>query len=228
MSDLESFSGFDSGSNAMDPNAFEKFKERMKAAAAQLKAMQIGEQKQKKTEDELIKILLKFIQSGQKRDLMLLVARLLEENVPASFIISLLLISNQDMQQELGIKMLPAAMSHEFPEDSDRETLPDRYLEGSVLPLKIKIAIDSWIQDILRRASENPHRVLKTVLDSEGIIKLAVTQLSTFSLRDFLEQQHETSIPVEYDRLKDFMDMMLEGIIKKLQEQIKDQKLLNE
>ena len=40
---------------------------------------------------ELIKILLKFIKTGQKRDQLLLVSRLLEQNVPAGFIVSLLL-----------------------------------------------------------------------------------------------------------------------------------------
>jgi hypothetical protein len=223
MSDLESFSGFDSGSEGMDAAAFERFKERMRAAAAQLKAMQAGEQKQKKKEDELVKILLKFIKSGTKRDLMLLVSRLLEMNVPAGFIVSLLLISETDIQQALGLIMLPQGTHETLPEDSDIETLPDRYLQGSVLPLKIKIAIDAWIQEIARKASENPHRVLKTILDENGIISLAVTQLATFSLRDFLEQE---GLPVEYDRLKEFVDLMLEGIIKRTQEQIKDQKML--
>ena len=108
MSDLESFGGMDAGGDQMSAAAFEKFKERMKAAAAQLKALQAGEQKQKKTEDELIKILLKFITSGKKRDILMLVLRLLEMNVPAGFIVSLLIISNQEIQQELNLKLLPA------------------------------------------------------------------------------------------------------------------------
>jgi hypothetical protein len=221
MSELESFSGFDAGGDAMDAAAFEKFKERMKRAAAQLKAIQAGEQKQKKTEDELVRLLLKFIQTGNKRDLMLLVSRLLEENIPASFIVSLLLISNREMQQELGLKMLPSGPAHDYPEDSDMETLPDRYLQGSVLPLKIKIAIDTWLNEIFKRASDVPHRILKTVLTPDGTIKLPVTQLATFSLRDFLEEE---GVETKYESLKNFMDMMLEGIIKKLQEQIADQK----
>ena len=50
MSDLESFSGSDGRGESMDPAAFERFKEQMAAAAAQLKAIQAGEQKQKKKE----------------------------------------------------------------------------------------------------------------------------------------------------------------------------------
>ncbi len=223
MSDLESFSGFEGGGEGMDAAAFEKFKERMKAAAAQLKALAAGEQKQKKKEDELIKILLKFIKTGHKKDLLLLVLRLLELNMPAGFIVSLLLISNRGMQEDLGLKMLPVGPEHSLPEDSDMETLPDQYLEGSVLPLKVKIAIDAWLNEITRRAADNPERVLKTVLDEAGIIILPVTQLAVFCLRDFLEEQ---GIDTSYDRLKDFMDLMIEGIIKKTREQFENRKQL--
>ena len=223
MSDLESFSGFEGGGEGMDAAAFEKFKERMKAAAAQLKALAAGEQKQRKKEDELIKILLKFIKTGKKKDILLLVLRLLEQNVPAGFIVSLLLISNREMQEDLGLKMLSSGPEHKIPEDSDMETLPDRYLKESVLPLRVKIAIDAWLNEIAKRASDNPERILFTVLDQDGIIKLPVTQLAVFCLRDFMEQQ---GIESSYDKLKDFMDMMLEGIIKKTREQFENRKQL--
>jgi len=107
MGDLEFFGGPDQGGESFDAAAFERFKERMKRAAAQLKAQQKTEQKQKKTEDELIKILIKFIKSGKKKDLLLLVTRLLEMNVPAGFIVSLLVISNKDIQEELKLTLLP-------------------------------------------------------------------------------------------------------------------------
>lgn len=205
----------------MDTAAFEKFKERMKAAAAQLKALAKGEQKQKQKEDELIKILLKFIKSGKKNDILLLVLRLLEQNVPAGFIVSILLISNREMQEDLGLKMLPHAPEHSLPEDSDIETLPDKYLKDSVLPLKIKIAIDAWLGEIAKRAAEYPERIIKTVLDEDGLIKLPVTQLAAFCMRDFLEKE---KIGHSYEKLKDFVDLMFEGIIKKTREQFENRK----
>jgi len=223
MSELESFSGFDSGGEGMDTASFEKFKERMKAAAAQLKALAKGEQKQRQKEDELIRILLKFIKTGKKKNTLMLVLRLLEQNVPAGFIVSILLISNQDMQEALGLKMLPSAPELSVPGDSDIETLPDKYLEDSTLPLSIKLAIDAWLQEIAKRAAEYPDRILKTVLDEEGLLKLPVTQLAVFCLRDFLEMEN---IEHSYDKLKDFVDLMLEGIIKKTKEQYANLKQL--
>ena len=233
MSDFESFSGFDSGANAMDPAAFEKFKERMAAAAAQLKAMQIGEQKARKTEDELVKILRKFIQTGTKTEILMLVVKLLEDNVPAGFIVSILLISNPQMQQELGIQMLPPPKEeahHEVTKaiqevEEKASTLPDHYIGHHVLPLRIKIAIDNWIHQIMKRGQEHPHRVLKTVIDPEWIIRLPLLQLATFCLRDFLETE---GIETKYELLKEFMDLMLDGILKKLKEQTQTVKELKE
>ena len=113
MADAESFFGREERGDSMDPAAFERFKERMAAASAQLKSLAAQQQKQKKKEDELVKILLKFIQTGQKRDIMLLILRLLEQNIPAAFIVSLLLISESEIQQALGIKLLAAPVQDE-------------------------------------------------------------------------------------------------------------------
>lgn len=66
--DLESFIGFD-GDEGMSEAAFEKFKERMAKAQAQIAAIKKEEKKQKKKEDELVKILLKFIKTSHKKDL---------------------------------------------------------------------------------------------------------------------------------------------------------------
>ncbi|MCH8049759.1 ATP-dependent Clp protease proteolytic subunit [Patescibacteria group bacterium] len=125
MSDLDLFGGLDAGGDTFDAAAFEKFKERMKQAAAQLKALQKQEKRQKQTEDELIRILVKFIKTGKKRDILLLVIRLLEMNVPAGFIVSLLLISNPDIQQELKLNLLPAG---DIDEKIEKDTNRDRFM----------------------------------------------------------------------------------------------------
>lgn len=240
MSDLESFTGFDAQGDAMDPGAFERFKERMKAAAAQLKAQQAGEQKQKKTEDELVKILLKFIQSGQQHDIMLLVVRLLEENVPAFFIVSILLISNPMIQQELGLTMLPAPTEIDTAETlpqnisrqpqnqlrngEEKQLVKQEFSEDS-LPPHIKQALDKWLRHIYSKSAENPHKVLKTTRNEENVLKLTVIQLATFCLRDFFKQQN---FEADYTKLKNFTTLTLNGIIRKLEEMVKDQKELPE
>lgn len=223
MSDVESFFSADNRSEGMDAASFERFKERMAAAAAQLKALQKQEQKQKKKEDELVKILLHFIQTGSKSDIMILVARLLEQNIPAAFIVSILLINNEDIQHELGVKLLPASAVEEA--KAQALTLPDHYMKGEVIPLKIKIAIDAWAHEIVERCQEYAHRILETVFDHEGLIKLAVIQLAVFCLRDFLEDE---GVTLNYELMKDFVQLMLEGILKKVEEEFKNRKLIKE
>lgn len=94
---LEEFGGLDGG-EGMSAAAFEKFKEKMKKAQAQIAQIQKQQKKQKKKEDELIKILLHFIHSSQKFDLVLLISRALEKNVPAFFVLALALLGNEEIQ----------------------------------------------------------------------------------------------------------------------------------
>jgi hypothetical protein len=243
MSDVESFSGADQGGEGFDPAAFEKFKERMKAAAAQLKAIQASEQKQKKTEDELIKILLKFITSGKQNDILMLVLRMLEMNVPAGFIVSLLLISNAEIQQELNIHLLPSPdqfaemeTAHNLAEIKQRKEhpgqqthieaglIPADYMVNKVLPLKVKIAVDAWVKEILRRTNEDPQKILQLVFSPDGTVNLTTSQLATFCLRDFLESE---GIKTEYNKLKDFTELFLGKILNDVQEDLKNRKELN-
>ncbi len=227
MSDLESFSGFDAGSDQMSAAAFEKFKERMRAATAQLKALQASEQRQKKTEDELIKILLKFIQTGKTGEILMLVLRMLENNVPSGYIVSLLLISNREIQKELNIRLLPPpeVMQTLEKDENDAPTLlPAEYMEGKVLPLKIKISIDSWIREIHRRAGEYPQKVLQTSWSDEGV-NLTSLQLATFCLRDYLESE---GVAADYAKLKEFMEMTLEKILMDIKNELENRKGLKE
>jgi len=246
MGDLEFFGGSDAGGESFDAAAFERFKQRMAAAAAQLKAIQKQEQKQKKSEDELIKILLKFIQSGKKKDVLLLVIRLLEMNVPAGFIVGLLLISNKDIQQELKLTLLPASISEqekaivsahrdengatagkhdqtESAAQTETRNLPEIYMGDQVLPLKIKVAIANWINEIQKFVTDHPEKLIKTVLDPDDQVELTPIQLGAFCLRDFLE---ENKVEHEYTRLKDFVSFFLNDIIYKAKEELKNRKLL--
>lgn len=233
MSDLESFFGADTGGESIDPAAFERFKQRMQAAAAQLQAQKKQEQKQKQTEDELIRILMRFIHSGQRQDLLLLILALLERNVPASFILSLLLISHPQLQQELKVSLLPSGSETKdrHPQEynnavmpmQNETLLPDYPLGNEVLPLKIKIAITQWLEEITRRIEEKPHRIINTAMEN-GVLVTPAIQLSVFCLRDFLEEQ---KVNCDYQQLKAFMTYMLNDIISRIAQKLSEQEKLN-
>ncbi|PJC37446.1 hypothetical protein CO046_00765 [Candidatus Peregrinibacteria bacterium CG_4_9_14_0_2_um_filter_53_11] len=100
MAGFESFAPGEGG-ESYDPAAFERFKERLKKNSAVIAALVKSEKKQKKKEDTLLQILLMLIQSNQKRGVMLLATRLLAENIPASFVLALIILGNEDIQREI-------------------------------------------------------------------------------------------------------------------------------
>ncbi|MFA4890740.1 MAG: hypothetical protein WC604_00045 [Candidatus Gracilibacteria bacterium] len=182
---LEDFAGFNQN-EGMDAASFEKFKEKMKRAAAQIKALQKEEKKRKKKEDELVKILLKFIKTSHKKDLVLVVSRALEQNLPANFILAIILLGNEEIQKEVGeylMLKLPApesptpesqsAPAHAAAAPAAAPSSAETHAEKSMvffkddesLPLKIRIEIDKWIKNVIYQAQESPQKLLMYAYD---------------------------------------------------------------
>lgn len=222
MGDFESFAGFDA-SEGVDPASFEKFKERIKAAAAQIKALKKGEQKQRQKEEKLIKILLKFVKSSKKQDVMVLIARLLEQNIPAVFILSIVVLGNEEyFEDEEGKQVLLEGQKLQSESDGKSLAFFDR---DKVLPLELKIKIDGWMKNIFSQALEHPHRLLKTAFDEDEVLILPLIQITSFILRDFLEKHEQEA---DYAKLKEFCDFFLNGIMKEVRQKIEETKELKE
>lgn len=221
MSDFEVFGGVED-SGGVDEASFEKFKERVKAAQAHIKAIQKGEQKARQKEEKLIKILLRFVKNHQKKDIMLLIARLLEQNIPPIFILSVVLLGNEDvLDDEESKKLLTGNV--EIPE-ADSFSLANLD-KDELLPVKLKVRIDEWLKNILKYALENPHRLIQTVFDEDEDIKLPLIQLCAFILRDYLEANSEES---DYEKLKEFSMFFMSGILKKVEDYIEKTKEIKE
>jgi hypothetical protein len=222
MSEPEFFGGLDANADKVDPAAFEKFKERVKAAAAQIKALQAGEQKQRKKEEKLIRILLKFVKTGTKKDIMLLIARLLEQNIPPLFILSIVSLGHEDIKKEMSDeKLLAEGQKGEKVNNNSLSVLE----QNKALPLKLRIEIDEWLKYIYSQAFEDPHRLIRTALDSENNIILPLVQLPAFILRDYLDNNNQ---PADYEKLKEFSKFFMIGIMEKAIDKIKEQKEIKE
>lgn len=235
---LENFFGFDTG-EGMDESAFEAFKEKMKAAAAQIAAIKKEESKQKKKEEELLKILLKFVKSSQKHELVSLISRALEQNIPAHFILAIILLSNRELMGETGSKFFLSGPAAE-------ERAIVFFQEDETLPLKIRIELDNWLKYLLLQAEDSPQKLLKTAYDTQFIelpdpeedaegnvrkkyreekeLKVILVQLSAYIMREFLESQ---KISEPYQKLADFCRFMLVGILDKTKEGLENRKLLD-
>lgn len=245
---LDSFVGFDQG-EGMSEAAFEQFKERMKAASAQIAAIKKEEKKQKKKEDELLKILLKFVKTSQKRDLVLLISRVLEKNIPANFVLAIILLGNEDVQQQVGnFLMLEGTKEalEKVQNAQDNAEKDDKSLiffkEDETLPLRVKIELDTWLKNLLYQAEEAPQKLLAKAYKIEMIeleresefdepkfeekksIHTSLIQLVAFVMRDYLEQN---SLKEPYEKLKNFAKFALRGILTKTKENYENRNLLN-
>ncbi|MEK9132338.1 MAG: hypothetical protein AAB606_01335, partial [Patescibacteria group bacterium] len=183
-----------------------------------------GEQKQKVKEDRLAKILLKFIQSNQKSTILMLAARLLEENIPASFILSIIILGNEEVQKEIKAEThtsLPQLAPGESPAEF---SLITRFSDESV-PLKIKAEIDSWGKGIFESGSATPFRVLETALTKEGEVKKVVIDCAANVLGDYLEASNFPTL--DYETFYSFCEFLMQGIAKALKKQIENQKELH-
>ncbi|MFA6918323.1 MAG: hypothetical protein WC285_05890 [Candidatus Gracilibacteria bacterium] len=224
---LEQFFGFDAG-EGMDDKSFELFKEKMKAAAAQIAAIKKEEGKQKKKEEELLKILLKFIKTSQKKELVLLISRALEQNLPANFILAMILLGNEEIEREIGNYLMLKA-------EENQEKALIFFREDETMPLKVKIELDMWMKSLLFQAEENPEKLLKTAYDvnmlenDEGdvkenkSVKVVLIQLMAHVMREFLDSKN---FPNNYENLLEFTKFVLQGILNKAEEGIKNRKLL--
>ncbi|EKD93004.1 MAG: hypothetical protein ACD_28C00278G0004 [uncultured bacterium] len=240
----EIFSGAEGNEGGgISPDKVREFQARMAQNQQLMAAARQQEQRQKQNEDKLVAILLKFIQNSKKSDLTLLIARCLEQNIPAVFILALILLGNEDVQKELGVHFelgnepLALAGSTEENHQQTLHDIEDPEMSGALVvfgqdrsfPIKLRLAVDLWGKNIFDAASPIPERILKTVPeyneDPEAvpISKEMVTQLTAFVLRDYFAQNHFTP---PYENLKNFADFFMRGVLKRVKDQIENQKQL--
>lgn len=246
---LEDFIGLEQN-GAMDAAAFERFQERVKAAAAHIQAIRKEEKKRKKKEDELIKILLKFIKSSDKKDLVLLISRVLERNVPANFILAIILLGNEEIQKEIGEYLSLKPGQQGTPEQAQERAATGEQVSPTVaaaampeerslvffqtdqtMPLKVRIEIDKWIRDLIFQASETPQKLLATAYETDQsqaeeaklILNKPLVRLVAHIIFSFLKQN---GLEEDIVKMKEFAEFLLNGILNRAKEDLNSRKEL--
>jgi len=236
---LESFIGLETD-QPMSESAFEAFKERMKAASAQIAAIKKEEKKHKKKEDELLKILLKFVKSSQNKDLVLLISRALEQDIPAGFVLSIILLNNKEVLSQVGDGFLLASPKNIQDEvrqsmnsdntENEAKSLTFFNQEDQSMPLKVKIQLDTWMKGLMYQASETPQKLIKNAYDIEfkdedkkRTIKPALIQLVAYVIRDYLD---DCKLSESFIKIKEFTNMILKGILTKTEESFENRRML--
>ncbi len=219
MGDLESFSFLDQGPQGFNAEKLREFQARMAEAAKQLQAQQKREQKQKKKETELAKILLAFIQnSSQAQDeLVGLIAQLLAYDLPASFILAILLISQPQLASQAGLLLsAPATATASSSTESNIQPTESSLLvlDEQNLRLDLKLKINQWLAALLNAAQENSEKIRRVGLMPNHQFKPAIIHAAALSLEKFL--QNEEQYLAKGDLLR-FCHQSFQVILKELQ-----------
>lgn len=229
---LESFIGLDQG-EPMSEAAFEKLKAKMARAQAQIAQIKKEEGKQKKKEEDLLKILSHFVKTSHKSELVLLITRVLEQDIPANFVLAIVVLGNEDIQKAAGKEFLLSAPKQDAAAQDRALIFFDE--EDKTTPLKVKIEVDSWIKGMMMQADDRPHKLLKNAYYTEMIelpkehefdeqeyeeerrIKAIVFRLMAHVLEEFLMSHDQEEEP---EKLKEFCEFILRGILNKTQENL--------
>jgi len=207
---LESFFGLDTDSSG-SAESREKFQEMMRESAKAAKAISGHQAQQKKQEDKLAKILMRYMKDPSKSDIVFLVIKLLQENVPGAFILAVLSIADPEMEKELRTTFEAAVL-----------------LEGSTLatfgaenfiPENIKVELNAWGDSIMKAGLLMPGKTLQSVLTPEQKLKSLVLDLLEFSLEEFLERH---TIDFSPDRIRQVALLSIQSVLLKLREVSKE------
>lgn len=205
MQDFESFSSADNSlGSGSTPESFREFQNRMQIAAAQIKLIRAQENRQKQKEDKLAELLSRFIRNLSGNDshqqLLVLISKLIEKNIPASFILALIILNFPDLQKESGLLLLTT--SKVTPENYG-ENLPVLFESQRLLPPWAKLALNSWFELIQTAAMDVRHK-MEQIYNYDDIKALFI-----FSLELYLKENN-FSLGTEYTG--QFADMFFRNL----------------
>lgn len=219
---LESFFGLEEGESQGSAEAAEKFREQMRKNAKAIKAMTGNQKKQKAKEDKLAKILVKFIQDQSKGDLVFLVVKLLQVNVPGAFILSILSIANAELEAELKAHMKEIKGKKELPGEQGKNNEGQALIEFAGedrLPEKVKQELNAWGESILDAGLMMPTKTLESVLTPEQKLKSIVLDLIDFSLEEYF-QRH--GLEMSKEKVRQFALLSIQSVLIKLRQVAKE------
>ena len=224
--DLEQFSGSDQGGQqeGMTEAAREAFREQQRAASQQLKALQKGEQKKKKKEDKLAKIITDLLQKKSRRsDLAMAAAEVLALNVPPAFVLSAILLGDQESQKELSMTIVEddkGLATENQPDLGDLIALSGNDLSYMMTDDEVQTAnlhseLVPWSQMMYVQAKNDPIRMLQNgKVEGEDKVQPVIIELMMLTQRYFLEDR---GLLLPADNLRTLSEIIMRKIFEKIQ-----------
>lgn len=203
---LESFFGLDTQGGAPgSAESREAFQEMMRESAKAAAAIGAHQAAQKKQEDKLAKILMRFMKDPKKSDIVFLVIKLLQENVPGAFILATLSISDAEIEQEL-IKDFVS-------ENNNEESALTNFAGETLIPEAIKKTLNVWGASILKAGLLLPGKTLQGVLTPDQKLKSLVLDLLQFSLEEYF---HRHGLEFSEEKIREVALLSIQTVLIKL------------
>jgi hypothetical protein len=204
---LESFFGLESEGQGNSAEAREQFQEQMRENARAIKNMSANQAAQKKQEDKLAQILMRFMKDPAKADIVFLVVKLLQENVPGMFILGVLSIADPEMERQV----LEEFDKKDPLEDSALANVPGE----AFIPEEIKRELNAWGQAILTAGLRLPGKTLQNVLTPELKLKSLVLDLLQFALEEYF---HRHGLDFSEEKVRQVALLSIQTVLIKLRD----------
>lgn len=225
MSGYENLNDFDSeggGSSAAEQND-EVFRDSYRATQQFIAAIRKQEQNARKKDDQLAHVLMRLLQTHTNSGLMLLIARCLDHNIPAGFILGILALSVEEAQVEFEKLMGESIALLAAPPDHETKALVEVHsFDAGALPPHVKKALDAWIRGLLEFGLTQPTRLIATAIspiDREtqtgGEVFPALSQLAAFIVQEFLAAE---GFQFTVETTRPFAETLLKSVLLKIRE----------
>jgi len=208
---FEGFTG-EGGGKEKTQESNEKFQERYRQAQTQIKQIKREEKRKKQDDNSLASIIVQFLGEKNHTELFVLISQLIAKNVPSDFILAILSLIHNASAHIVDQKFAETILKIQAP------STKGAFRQG-------ENEIQQWIKRIFSTATPQPHKILETCLDKDWQLHTALIQLTSFVLREFLENKHEKEI--NFENLRNFCKTFLKNLIKKLEYQVHNQGLLD-
>jgi hypothetical protein len=217
LEDLSALDNEESGAKATEISD-EVFRDKMQKTQKSQKALKKAESKARAKDDRLAKVIGKFLQTQSNTGVMILISRCLDQNIPAGLILGILALVESEAQKEFEVMLGEASQLLATPEIDNRELA-----KSEEFPLEIKQALDIWSFGLLEFGLTQPARLLATTISPDGDIFPSLTKLSSFIIRDFLQDK---KVELKFAKIENFTEFVLKSVLGKIKLQFETTKSL--
>ena len=196
--------------------ADEIFRENQKKTQATQKAMKKAEDSARKKDGQLAKVIGRFLQTHSNTAVMLLIARCIEQNIPAGFILGILALVEPEAREEFAALLGSEAVKL-LDTKREAEEVATKALTASELPSHVKRAIDAWAEGLFAFGMTQPIRLLTTARSPEGELFPSLLQLTAFILEQYLEGE---KVILQHENAREFAKLILSNLLEKIENQV--------